>query len=65
MGSTLQITCCSTTEEKPEENNNKSTTSDSTYPTVYTYPALTQDVKKYNAIPRSISDSTIRIVPAN
>ena len=64
MGSTLQITCCSTTDEKPEENNNTSATSNGIHPTVYTYPALTQYVQKCNSIPRSISDTTLRVFPA-
>ena len=65
MGSTLQITCCSTTDEKPEETNNISDTSAGIHPTVYTYPALTQYVQKCNSIPRSISDTTLRVFQAN
>ena len=61
MGSTLQITCCSTTEENPQETNTKPTPSDNMYPTIYTYPALTQEVRKCNSIPRSISNSTLRV----
>ena len=58
MGST--ITCCSTVEEKPTEQNNE-TTSEHTTPLVYTYPALTQN----HIFPRSLSDTTIRVYPAN
>ena len=57
MGST--ITCCSTVEEKPFEHNNE-TTSEQTTPLVYSYPAL-----PHNLFPRSLSDTTTKVYPAN
>ena len=59
MGS-VNFTCCSTVDEKPSEQNNE-TTSEQTPPIVYTYPALSQN----HLFPRSLSDTTIRIHPAN
>ena len=57
MGST--VNCCSTVEEKSNEPKNE-TTSEQTTPFVYSYPALS-----HNAIPRSLSDTTIRVYPTN
>ena len=59
MGSTISLTCCSTVEDKPSEQNNE-TTSEQTKPIVYTYPAISQ-----NVIPRSLSDTTVRVYNAN
>ena len=58
MGST--ITCCSTVEDKQQGQNNETTTEQTT-PIVYTYPALSQN----HLFPRSFSDTTIRVYPAN
>ena len=54
MGS-VNFTCCSTVDEKPSEHNNE-TTSEQTTPLVYAYPAISQ-----NVIPRSLSNSTLRV----
>ena len=47
----ISFTCCSTVEEKPNEEPT---------PTVYTYPALSQ-----NVFPRSLSDTTVKVYPAS
>ena len=57
MGST--INCCSTVEEKPNESNNE-TTSEKNRPLIHSYPAISN-----NVIPRSLSNTTIRVYPAN
>jgi len=55
----VNFTCCSTVEDKQSEQNNE-TTSEQTKPIVYTYPAISN-----NVIPRSLSNTTIRVYPAN
>ena len=59
MGS-VNFTCCSTVEEKPSEQNNE-TTPEQTKPIIYTYPASSQN----HLCPRSLSDTTVRVYPAN
>jgi hypothetical protein len=54
------IVCCSTVEDKPNESSNEQT-SEQSKPVVFTYPVLSQN----QTFPRSLSDTTIRVYPAN